>query len=297
MNFLLGLEGERLENIIDNRLKGVGMIRSEYLCRSIEEYFTLNSCREYVYNYVSNVCDIFHDYEVWYRTSELTVPEVNVLKGADQIIEEKHYILGLRRVRRGIKFSDTFLLELDNISKLSEEKKNLNILFPYVKDSNELKKCIELLKKVNFKNKFGVMIEIPSAITEIDEFIKLGISNITIGVNDLTTLMLGSYRESEVHDITHPSIVKVRDYIVKKCKDNNVSVNVAGNVNKKLKEICANVGVENFIVNYPLLSDVLNIPLEKLPEINRLKDIKKLTKSRIIEFNKRKKQQNYNYWT
>lgn len=287
MNFLLGLQGERLDNIIDDRLKGVGMIRSEYLCRSIEQYFTLNSCREYVYKYVSNVCDIFHNHEVWYRTSELTVPEVNVLKGVDHIIEEKHYILGLRGVRRGIKFSNTFLLELETISKLSKEKNNLNILFPYIKDSNELKKCIDLLKKVNFNNRFGVMIEIPSAITEIDEFIKLGVSNITIGVNDLTTLMLGSYRESEFHDITHPAIIKTIDYIIRKCKDNNVAVNVAGNVNSKLKDICSDLGIQNFIVNYPLLSDVLNIPKEKLPEINKLNEIKKLTKSRIKEFNEK----------
>lgn len=283
MKYLLGLHAEPLHDRIDNRLEGVGMIRSEYLCRTIEEYFPLQSCCEYISSYVENICNIFSSSDVWYRTAELIAPEVNVLKGADHILEEKHYILGLRGVRRGVKYPDTYLLELDTISKLSKEKSNLNILFPFIKDVGELEVCLELLSKVGFKNKYGIMAEIPSTIIMIDDFLNLGVSNITIGVNDLTTFVLGTYRGSEYHDCTHPAVIKLIEKIISKAKKKNVQVNVAGNVNNELCKICEEIGVDNFIVNYPLLPDILGVPATDLPYVNQLKEIKILTKLRRQE--------------
>ena len=283
MNYLLGLHGEHLEDRIDEQIKGVGMIRSEYLCRKIEEYFTLETCRNSVKSYVSQICEIFTPSEVWYRTSELITPEVNVLRGADYIIEEKYYTLGLRGTRRGLAFPDTFALELSNISKVAKQYSNLNVLFPYIKDAFELEQCIDLLNKFGFKNKFGIMAEIPSAIITIDDFIGLGISNITVGVNDLTTLVLGTYRDSEYHNCTHPAVIRLIEYLVNKASGKNIEVNVAGNVNKELCHICENIGVDNFIVNYPLLPDILGIDNTRLSDIHLLKDIKALTKQRRQE--------------
>lgn len=280
MNYLLGLHAEPITDRIDSRLAGVGMIRSEYLCRSIEEYFPLKSCCDFVQTYVSNICDIFSEQDVWYRTAELIVPEVNILKGADHILDEKHYILGLRGTRRGVKFQDTFRLELDNIANIAKLKSNLNVLFPYIKDADELEICLDLLSEVGFPNKYGIMAEIPSAVIGIEDFLSLGISNITIGVNDLTTLVLGTYRGSDYHNCTHPSIIRLIEYIVNKAKNRNVQVNVAGNVTGELCRICEELGVDNFIVNYPLLPEILGVSAEKLPYINQLKEIKALTKMR-----------------
>lgn len=284
MKYLLGLHAEPITDRIDSRICGVGMIRSEYLCRSIEEYFPLESCQNHISGYVRNVCDVFSGSEVWYRTSELIVPEVNVLRGADHILDEKHYILGLRGVRRGLKYPDTFQIELNIIAKIAEERNNLNILFPFIKDSDELKECIQLLNKAKFKNQFGVMAEIPSVIINVDEFIDLGIANITVGVNDLTTFVLGTYRGSGYHDCTHKAVISLIEQLVKKAKDNNVKVNVAGNVNKKLCHICEQIGVDGFVINYPLLPEVLEVPEDELPYINLLKEIKQLTKSRREQY-------------
>lgn len=280
MRFRLGLSAEKIEDRVDEKLDGVGMVRGEYPCRLIEEYFTLESCRKYVSEYVESICKIYGDNEVWYRTADFIVQEVNVLKGVDQIIDENDYILGLRGVRRGLKYKAVFKMELEVIAELSKKYPNLNILFSYIKDIEELKECIELLSEVGFKNKYGIMAEIPSTVMDIDKFVELGISNITIGVNDLTTLVLGTYRGSEYHDCNHPAVLKCIEECVRVGKANNVEVSVAGIVNKKLMNNCRKVGVDWFIVNYPLLNEVLDVPLEKLKYINQLAEIKKLTKSK-----------------
>ena len=56
MNIRLGLNAEKIKDSIDERIDGVGMIRGEYACRLIDEYFTLESCREYMYNYIESIC-------------------------------------------------------------------------------------------------------------------------------------------------------------------------------------------------------------------------------------------------
>lgn len=286
MKYLLGLEAEPITDRVNDKFTGVGMIRSEYLCRVIEEYFPLQTCRDFVYEYVDNICQLFSDGDVWYRTAELIVQEVNVLKGADEILKEKHYVLGLRGVRRDLKYPDTFLLELGNIAKLAQKRPNLNVLFPYIKDAKELEKCLELLHQVNFANKYGIMAEIPSTIITLEDFLSQGISNVTIGVNDLTSLTLGTYRESGYHDCTHPAVVKSIETVIEKVRkygQKGTVVNVAGMVNKELCKICEQLGVDNFIVNYPLIPNVLGVEPATLPHINKLKEIKALTKKRRLE--------------
>ena len=58
-NIYLGLNCEKVSKKLSSDFAGVGLIRSEYLCRNIEEYVTLKSCRDYIYNYVDNICKIF----------------------------------------------------------------------------------------------------------------------------------------------------------------------------------------------------------------------------------------------
>lgn len=283
MKYLLALNGEPIKSVPFEVFQGVGMIRSEYLCRNREEYVTVKNCQEYIYEYVSGICKLFYPNPVWYRTTELVTPEINVLQGCDYEFEEKHYLLGLRGVRRGLKYPETFKTELSVISRISKEFNNLGILFPYIKDTNELKTCISFLEELEFKGKYGIMAEIPSTVVMIDDFVEMGISNITVGLNDLTTLTLGTYRGSEYHDHTHPAVLNMVKMCIEAGKKKNIPVSVAGYLTKEMESICDQIGVDNLIVHYSELNKIMNLDARELEHIQFLKNIKKLTKSRINE--------------
>lgn len=280
MQYRIGLAAEPITENPSEVLNGVGMIRGEYLCRIIEEYYTLESCRSYIKKYLEEICKLYRGKEVWYRNSDFIVEEVNVLDGADHILKEHTSILGLRGTRRGLKYKDVFKIELEIVAELSKKYKNLNILFSYIKDVEELDKCIKLLNELGFENKYGIMAEIPSVIMDLDSFAQRGVSNITVGVNDLTTLMLGTFRGSEHHDCNHPIILKSIKKCVEVAKLYNIEVSVGGIVNKKLLNECEKMGVDYFIINYPLLNQILDVPIDKLEYLNQLSDIKKITKSK-----------------
>ena len=134
--------------------------------------------------------------------------------GADHVLYEHDYILGLRGVRRGLKYVSPFMDELKTVSQVSLTKCNLNLLFSYIKDTKELEQCLRLLEKSNFQNKFGIMAEIPSTIICLEDFLRLGVSNVTVGINDLTTLLLGAYRTSEYYNCNHIAVYKAIEKIV-----------------------------------------------------------------------------------
>lgn len=274
MNYKLGLSAEPISNTISELLTGVGMIRSEYLCRFSKEYITTEKCREYIRNYVSSICKLFYPNEVWYRTTEMLVPEINSLKGADAIFEEKHYLLGSRGIRRGLRFPDTFILELNNLKEIANSYDNLHVLFPYINDPKELELSLNILNKIKFPGKYGIMAEIPSAILILEKFASMGISNITIGVNDLTSLTLGVSRSSYL-DHTHPAVLKLIEMANEVGKKFNIPVSVGGYVSKKLDIACQDIGVDSFIVHYKDLPQILAISktdLEYLKFSNELED-------------------------
>ena len=73
-------------------------------------------------------------------------------------------------------------------------------------------------------------------------------------------------------------MLKCIERCVKVTRGTNISVSVGGYVNRDLLNNCKKIGVDYFIVTYPLLNEILNVPLKKLEYINQLDEIKRKTK-------------------
>lgn len=282
MEYWLALNSEDIHCLPDPLLKGVGMIRGEYLFRYREEYVTVESCRVYMSEYVAGVCKAVYPSEVWYRTSELIGSEINVLAGADAVLDEAHESLGLRGIRRGLRFPDTYLLELETIAALSKKHTNLHLLFPFVTSPWELEAGIRLLREAGHHGKYGMMAEIPSAILLLEKFLELGVSNVTVGINDLTTFTLAAARSGEFHDPCHPAVVKLIGMAARTAHEANVPIAVAGAVSRGLGEQIASLGVNRMVVHYMDLPEVLGTPEDKVPMKGRVSEIKALTRKRRL---------------
>ena len=75
-------------------------------------------------------------------------------------------------------------------------------MIPFVRTLWELEACLELVDASPLGRQRGllkwVMAEVPSVVYRIPDYAKLGIDGVSIGSNDLTQLMLGVDRDSEV---------------------------------------------------------------------------------------------------
>lgn len=288
MDTMIALNGERPPSVLDDVVSGVGMIRSEYILRNIGKYITNSDAQHELLDYITMVCRHYYPKPVWYRTSELTTQEVNVLENADEIIREKHYEIGLRGIRRGMRHTDTLKKEFSIVSRAAQEFDNLNILFPFICDAHELAICKRLLNEFGFKGKIGVMLEIPSVFILMNDFIDCGVDCFTVGINDLTMLVLGTYRGSPYHDPCHKAVIEIITQAEKIAHSANTEFNIAGYIDKRFLSAIKHVTVDNLIVHYKDFPELFGFPAESdLPDIDLVKEIKADTKRRIAEFSKR----------
>ena len=83
----LGLSGEKIvEKVYPHLLHHVGLIRGEYLLRELNQNILLPNCQQFVKDYLDTICHLYSDEEVWYRFSELTNAEANILDGLKSIL-------------------------------------------------------------------------------------------------------------------------------------------------------------------------------------------------------------------
>lgn len=282
---LLGLNAEKIDENIASNFEGVGLIRSEYLCRNIGKYVTTQECKKYIYTYVEEMCKTFRAKEVWYRFTDLTPNEISTLEGCDYNMIEKYHFIGAKGVRRHLMFEDTFKYECEILKLINEKYDNIGVIIPYIKDIEEYKKIKKLIRDIGYTGKIGIMAEIPSIIFEIEKIINEGVDNITIGLNDLTSLMLGTYRESQYHQKLHPIIVQVVEKINKICIEKDIDFSIAGYFTKEEIEFYRNMkDLKGITINYTNLPN-LQYKYDNLPELDLIKKIKKDTKERrkVIE--------------
>lgn len=283
MDYRLSLSGEDVNDYLVNKFSGVGMIRGEYILRYNDESITLKSCQEILQTYVEKIAKAFYPKPVWYRCIELWSDEANTLIGNDLELDEQNPIVGLRGLRRAFATENTFELELMVIKEVAEKHKNLHIIFPFVGDVHEFKKGVSFLNKVKWPNQFGTMIEIPSAVLESENFVKEGAANLMIGMNDLTSLMLGAARVSGYDNKLHNSLKLAIDYVSRNVQ--KAEWGIAGNLSREFIEFAQLKNVPYLSLHYFDLDNTIGVPLQYLPQKNMVRMTKDKTRSRIHSYN------------
>jgi len=262
MKFYLGLNSEEnFNHEIFNYFDGVGMIRGENLCVNKMQYFTIPDFCDYVTNYLIYIANVFNNKTVWYRTADLSPHQIDKLDGSDGSLSDDHYLIGERGIRRNLLFRDTYDKELDAYLRAYQEKNNLGLLIPFVSNIDEIKEVKNILERKNYQGKLGIMIEIPSMIFMLDEVNKLGIDYYTIGLNDLTTMILGANRNISAYQKNNEAVLKAINYIVNKIHSFGKEVTLAGYLSKEVMDPISRINFDAISIHYneiPLLFDNLD---------------------------------------
>jgi pyruvate,water dikinase len=111
-------------------------------------------------------------------------------------------MIGYRGCYRYVREPDLFSLECELLARVREQTPNLHVMIPFVRTRWELEACLDLIDASPLGRQRGllrwVMAEVPSVVYRIPEYAAMGIDGVSIGSNDLTQLVLGVDRDSEI---------------------------------------------------------------------------------------------------
>lgn len=278
----LALSGEKfIKKVYPQLFHHVGMIRGEYLLREINQNILLPSCQQFVKDYLSSICSLYSDEEVWYRFSELTSTEANCLEGTKEYFDERHPLFGYRGTRRLLACPDEFQAEANVITDVYQTNPNLSVIFPFVNDAEQLKQAITVLRQHGFTGKIGTMIELPSAYFDLDRILEAGISKIVVGMNDLTSFVFATVRNSQWHDMESPIMLDLLRQMKEKANTKKINFAVAGYLNDSFIQKMNQMGIK-CIIHYSSIPEIFDLEIEHPDHLKHIKEkSKKLQRSNL----------------
>ena len=237
-------EPDLASEIAQKNVDGIGLARAEFLVaqlgihpKKLIEERKQNLFIDHMFRGLSKFCEQFYPRPVVYRATDFKTNEYRNLTGGKTFEpEEPNPLLGYRGAFRYLSDPDVFELELDAIKNVREKYDNLNLMIPFIHIPWELaqvKKIMAskgLLRSPTFK--LWIMVEIPSNVIMLEDFIKIGIDGVSIGSNDLTMLILGIDRDnSEVAPIfseKDPAVLWALEKVIKTCHKYQVTCSICG---------------------------------------------------------------------
>ena len=198
---------------------------------------------------------------VIYRTYDFRTNEFRGLEGgADFEPVEANPMIGYRGCFRYVRDPELFLLELDVIARVREETPNLHVMIPFVRTKWELSECLAMIQGhalgKDRKLQKWIMAEVPSVVHWLPEYAKLGIHGVSIGSNDLTQLMLGVDRDSEIcaelFDESDPAVLDAIGKIVSSARENGLLCSLCGQApsnSTAFAEYLVQLGIQSVSVN------------------------------------------------
>ena len=203
---------DRAEEAAALDVDGVGLLRAELILedalenrhpRDLIAHGEQDSLVDKLATAVGRVASAFAPRPVVYRASDFRTNEFRNLKGGDEYEPEEHNpMIGYRGCYRYVSNPDLFDLELRALARVREQNPNLHLMIPFVRTKWELEKCLDLVDASPLGRQRGlhrwVMAEVPSVVHWLPEYVGMGIDGVSIGSNDLTQLMLGVDRDSDL---------------------------------------------------------------------------------------------------
>ncbi|MBY0516904.1 MAG: phosphoenolpyruvate synthase [Bacteriovoracaceae bacterium] len=190
---------------------------------------------------VGMIAAAFYPKEVIVRMSDFKSNEYAQLIGGSQFEpKEENPMIGFRGASRYYdhRYQDGFALECKAMLKVRKVMglSNIKLMVPFCRTIEEAKKVLREFEKNGLKRgesglEFYMMCEIPSNVILADEFSKY-FDGFSIGSNDLTQLVLGVDRDSEIlshlFDERDEAVKTMISSVIRVCKKNNVKIGICG---------------------------------------------------------------------
>ena len=203
---------ENAEEAAAKDVDGVGLLRAEFILtdalgnrhpRDLIARGEQNTLVDKLAEAVGHIAAAFAPRPVVYRATDFRTNEFRKLEGGAAYEPEEHNpMIGYRGCFRYVKQPDVFALELEALARVRERYPNLHLMIPFVRTKWELEECLGLVDASPLGRQRGlhrwVMAEVPSVVFWLPEYVGMGIDGVSIGSNDLTQLMLGVDRDSDV---------------------------------------------------------------------------------------------------
>jgi len=262
-------EPEIAQKIAEMPVDGVGLLRAEFMIASIGKhplkFIKENKQQEFIDKLAEGLltfCGAFYPRPVVYRATDFKTNEYRNLEGGEVEPYEENPMLGFRGASRYIRQEEVFRMELKAIKKVREEYmlKNLWLMIPFVRTVGELRAIKEIMHSEGLYRtkdfKLWIMVEVPSTVFNIKEFIKEGIDGISIGSNDLTQLILGIDRDNAIlgrdFDERNSAVIKAIKHVIKVCRKHGVTTSLCGqapSVYPEFAEMLVEAGITSISVN------------------------------------------------
>ena len=157
-------------------------------------------------------------------------------------INEANPFLGWRGVRITLDHPEIFVTQVRAMIRANVGVNNLEILLPMISGKNEVDESLVLINRVRAEieeevgekiwlPKIGAMIEVPSAVYQIEDICSV-VDFVSIGTNDLTQYLLAVDRNNEnvadLYSSLHPSVLKAMCQIVEGASASDTPVSVCG---------------------------------------------------------------------
>ena len=241
-------EPEIADRVAERDVDGVGLLRAEFIIARLGEHPRnfINTGRqdEYVRRLsegMRKIASAFDPRPVVYRATDFKTNEYANLTGGD-IYEpdEENPMIGYRGAARYIREPDLFELELRALEFVREDHPNLHLMIPFVRTPDEMAQVVRQVDDYGLERdaaapggfQLWMMVEVPSNVLLLDEFIDCGIDGVSIGSNDLTQLTLGIDRDSErfadTFDERNPAVLKAIEQVIATAKRRGITVSVCG---------------------------------------------------------------------
>jgi pyruvate,water dikinase len=249
---------------------GIGLLRAEFMIAEIgthpQRMLQQNKGKEFTNELAEGIkefCQAFNPRPVVYRATDFKSNEYRHLKGGkDFEPEEPNPLLGFRGALRYISTPEVFELELEAIKQVRNKHglKNLWMMVPFVRTPEELLEVKRIAAAQGLSRspsfKLWMMVEIPSNVILLKDFIKVGIDGVSIGSNDLTMLTLGLDRDNNEiayqFDETNPAVMKSIEKTIKTCKKNKVTSSICGQAPSQYPDVVEDLvkwGITSISVN------------------------------------------------
>ncbi len=267
-------EPDAIDKYLDLPFDGIGLMRIEFIITDWIGYHPLylietgraNLFIDKLAEGIAKVASAIYPRPVVVRFSDFKSNEYRGLKGGEKYEPiERNPMIGWRGVSRYIhpKYREAFKLEVRAIRKVREEYglKNVWVMLPFVRTTWEVKEVLRIMEEEGLKRsrdfKVWIMAEVPSVALLADEFAKL-VDGFSIGSNDLTQLVLGVDRDSQLlaemgyFDERDPAVLKAIEMIIKAAKRHGRTVSICGqapSVYPEIVEYLVRLGIDSISVN------------------------------------------------